>query len=617
MREVRIGVQWAPGRPTFAPRAVAAALMGALVLAVTAWSAPTPTDAATNYLLMPRSELLSRPTSGNAWSNLKAVAGGSLGTPNLCDQNEDHHLRTLAAALVFARTGSSAYGTKARAGVMAAIKTQTVGCSNAVLALGRQLMAYVLAADFADLSGANDSTFRSWLSAIRTRNIGGHATWYTLSRTHAVSANNWGAFAGASRIAASRYLGDNTDLSRAALVTRGFLGDRAAYKGFTMQLGSAGLSWSCLSAATYTPENKACTKSGINVDGAFVTDISRGGSLRWPPGDDGVSYQLETIQGMGLQVELLYRAGYTAAWDWSTKAMKRAAGVVTRSKASGGKGWNETNAARQMPWLLNKRYGTKIPTAESNMGRAIGFTDWLWGAGGGSTPSPAPGSLPVVTTPTVRLSTTSGVPTSGVPAVILWGLASSSDPLWKYQLQVKVDDGGFSSRTLSSARAKLYRTTLSSGHAYTFRVRAVDTAGRYGAWKSVGPKKGSTVSDASSTVQWAGSWSVASHTSFLGGKAHWTKSNGADVQAHLQRFRSGLGRSSRPDARQGQRLHRRQVRQDGGPEGLDVQGQAHRLRHGRATGYAYDRHQRPRDIRASDGLRRCVLRGATGLTSAA
>lgn len=531
MRETRIGVQWAPGRPTFAPRTVIAVLLGALLLAVSAPSAPT--NAATNYLLMPRSELLTRPTSGNAWSNLKAVASASLGTPNLCDQDEDHHLRTLASALVFARTGSASYGTKARAGVMAAIKTQTVGCSNAVLALGRQLMAYVLAADFADLSGANDSTFRSWLSAIRTRNIGGHSTWYTLSRTHSISANNWGAYAGASRIAASRYLGDNTDLSRAALVTRGFLGDRAAYKGFTMQLSSAGLSWSCLSAATYTPENKACTKSGINVDGAIVTDISRGGSLRWPPGDDGVSYQLESIQGVGLQVELLYRAGYSAAWDWSAKAMKRAAGVVTRSKASGGKGWNETNAARQMPWLLNKRYGTKIPTVESNMGRAIGFTDWLWGAGGGSappptpTPTPAPGSLPVVTTPAVRLSTSSGVPTSGVPAVVIWSLASSDDPLSRYQLQVKVDNGAFSSRTLSSAKARLYRTTLSSGHEYTFRVRAVDTAGRYGAWKTVGPKQGSAVSDASSAVRWAGSWSLAAHSSYLGRKAHWTKSNGA------------------------------------------------------------------------------------------
>ena len=80
---------------------------------------------------MSRSALMSRPVSGSAWTNMRNVADGSLGTPNLCDQDSNHHLRTLAAALVYARTGDRAYGTKARAGVMAAIGTQTVGCGNA------------------------------------------------------------------------------------------------------------------------------------------------------------------------------------------------------------------------------------------------------------------------------------------------------------------------------------------------------------------------------------------------------------------------------------------------------------------------------------------------------
>lgn len=48
---------------------------------------------------------------------------------------------------------------------------------------------------------------------------------------------------------------------------------------------------------------------------------------------------------------------YGSAWGWSSNAVRRMAGAVTRSKASGGTGWNETSLARQMPWLLNKRYG--------------------------------------------------------------------------------------------------------------------------------------------------------------------------------------------------------------------------------------------------------------------
>jgi hypothetical protein len=55
------------------------------------------------------------------------------------------------------------------------------------------------------------------------------------------------------------------------------------------------------------------------------------------------------------------------------------ADLVTRSKSGGGTGWNETTASRQMPWLLNRRYGMSIPRRSSGMGRAIGFTDWLWG----------------------------------------------------------------------------------------------------------------------------------------------------------------------------------------------------------------------------------------------
>jgi hypothetical protein len=55
------------------------------------------------------------------------------------------------------------------------------------------------------------------------------------------------------------------------------------------------------------------------------------------------------------------------------------ANVVTRSKAAGGTGWNETLSSRQMPWLLDRRLGMTLPRVLTGMGRAIGFTDWLYG----------------------------------------------------------------------------------------------------------------------------------------------------------------------------------------------------------------------------------------------
>lgn len=492
--------------------------------------------AASTYILMPRAELLSLPTSGTAWTGLKAVADAPLGTPNLCNQDSQHHLRTLAAALVYARTGIASYGTKARAGVMAALPTQIVGCNNATLALGRQLAAYVLAADFADLSGTSDTTFRTWLSAIRTKVIGGHSTWNSIKVTHQLAPGNWGAHAGSARIAADIYLGDTTDLAAAAKVTRGFLGDRSAYAGFTVNLDSDDLSWTCTgSAATYTPEDPACTRSGINLDGAIATDISRGGSLRWPPADPGIPYQLESIQGAGLQVELLYRNGYPDAWSWSNSALKRAAAIVTRSGAAGGTGWNETTASRQMPWLLNKRYGTSIPTRTSGMGRSIGFTDWLYGggaaptSGGSSGGSSSSTATPVISGPGLVLGPHS-VPAAGVPSLVRWGLLSSSNGVRRYDLQMSVDGKAYVSLALPTATATARWVTLATRHHYRFRVRAVDRSGRVGSWKVVGPRHAGIVSDASTAIVYRGRWGTASYATYLGRRVHYTRAAGATAR---------------------------------------------------------------------------------------
>lgn len=527
--------------------ALSIGLVVALLVTVAAWT--TSASAAGGYILMPRSELLARPVSGAAWANLKSVADGNLGSADACDINSDHHLRTLAAALVFARTGNAAYGTKARAGVMAGMASQKDGCSQAVLSLGRQLTAYVLAADFAGLSGADETQFRSWLSAIRTKNIGGHSTRTAITKTHLISVNNWGAYAGASRIAADLYLGDTADLAAASKVTRGFLGERAAYAGWDANLEANDVSWSCTGSAGFTPVNPPCTKNGINLDGGIAADISRGGSLTWPPQKTGVQYQLDSIQGLGLQVELLYQNGYPAAWGWSSSALKRMAAMVTRSDNAGGTGWNATNTSRQMPWLLNERYGTSIPTASSGMGRGIGFTDWLYGNGNPTSgppakppkppkpkptakPKPIPtppggGSDPVVNTPSLRLARKATTPAAGVPALVSWTLAGSKNGLRRYDLQIRLDNGPYRGVALTSAGTRARWVLLRRGHTYSFRVRAVDRSGRIGAWKAVGPRKGQNVSDASAAITWKGRWSAAKFKSYLGGKLHWTKAKGA------------------------------------------------------------------------------------------
>jgi hypothetical protein len=337
---------------------------------------PPPPRAEGDYLLMTKDELLALPTSGDAWAALVGFAGSDFGRADLHDQDSKHDLYTLAAALVFARTGDERYGQRARDGIMAAIGTERPGATNSILALGRQLGAYVLAADFIKLDGADDARFRTWLTDIRTKDLGGHGRWTTLIGTHEDSANNWGAFAGASRIAASLYLGDTADVAKATQVFRGFLGDRDSWNRFQPVEGSA--SWAC-DAKRYVPLNPPCTRNGIDLDGAIVRDIDRGGNLKWPPGRKGVAYTLEALQGLSLQAELITENGYGDAWHWSDDALRRAADFVTRSGDAGGRTWNRSEVSYYLPWLFNARYGLDLPTKPAGQGRILGYTDWLYG----------------------------------------------------------------------------------------------------------------------------------------------------------------------------------------------------------------------------------------------
>ena len=251
------------------------------------------------------------PTSGLAWAKLQSVANQPAGTPDLSDQEDDTNVRVLAKALVFVRTNRAKYRTE----VVDALKVVTYDNTEnggRALALGRELAAYVIAADLIDLTtydSALDADFRAKLRELLTKTLDGK----TLVETHEERPNNWGTHAGASRAAVAAYLGDAAELARTAQVFHGYLGDRASYAGFSY--GS--LSWQCDPDKPVGINPKGCMKDGHSIDGVLPDDMRRGGDFQWPP--EATGYPWEGLQGAIVQAEILHRAGYDT-WNWEEKS---------------------------------------------------------------------------------------------------------------------------------------------------------------------------------------------------------------------------------------------------------------------------------------------------------
>jgi hypothetical protein len=323
---------------------------------------PTPGVApAAGTILIDRATLLSLPTSGTAWQALKGRADLAAGTPNLSNQDDPNDVTALAKALVYARTGDTRYRDQVIAMLRGAVGTEYPGDA---LGIARGVAPLVLAAD---LVGWRDPSWMSWLGKLRTWPNPDRA--FSLVSMHEKRPNNWGTHAGAGRIAADLYLGDSADLARAAAVFRGYLGDRAAYAGFSF---GDDLSWQANPVVPVGINPKGASIGSTILDGIIPDDMRRGGS-RPVVGSDGVMYTWEALQGVLLQAELLRRAGYSA-WEWQDRAILRAFNRIHIL------GYPAEGDDRWQPWLLNRRYGTAFPQPSTTTpGKSFGYADWLYG----------------------------------------------------------------------------------------------------------------------------------------------------------------------------------------------------------------------------------------------
>jgi hypothetical protein len=118
----------------------------------------------------------------------------------------------------------------------------------------------------------------------------------------------------------------------------------------------------------------------------------------------------------------------------------------------------------------------------------------------------------------VQTITSTTVGGSTVPVTVTW---SGSDRGWgiaKYQLDRSTD--GKAWKRVLSRRTKTYAASLAPGHAYRFRVRAIDKYGNVGNWDYGNTFRPALVDDASASVVYSGTWAAVDDASARGGSLH-------------------------------------------------------------------------------------------------
>ncbi len=311
-------------------------------------------------------EIAKLPTSGAAWENLLGAAQQPTNAPNLFEQNDPTNVHVLAKALVFARLKEEKYRDEVMAALRAVLATQASSEAR-TLALGRELLAYVIAADLIDLhhhAPALDEQFRAKLKALRSTPFKER----TLISTHEQRPNNWGTHAGASRVAIAAYLNEADELQRCAQVFRGWLGEREAYSNF--KFGK--LAWQADSTQPVAINPKGARREGHSLDGVLAEEMRRAGKFAWPPPHE--NYVYEALQGALAQAVVLHRAGYNV-WEWGDRALLRAfAWLYDEAKfpARGDDAWQVH--------VVNHFYKINFPaTTPCAPGKNMAWTDWLYG----------------------------------------------------------------------------------------------------------------------------------------------------------------------------------------------------------------------------------------------
>ena len=238
-------------------------------------------------------------------------------------------LRVLAKALRYAREPDppvawKAEITQALIDVMGTEIDPATGLRTSSGALGQNLLAYVLAAEQVELGPPLSTSWAAWLRAqLTTTNSDGRS----LVTANERQATSIGLYAGATLLAAYRWLGDDAGVAHVAAVYRGWLGEREVYAGHDYD--PAELAWQGDPAAPRGVNAAGATitwdGTTYDVDGVLPEGMRRyeGGPAfvyPWP----STTFAFTDLQGATTQAWLLSEMGYADVWSWGDEALRRA-----------------------------------------------------------------------------------------------------------------------------------------------------------------------------------------------------------------------------------------------------------------------------------------------------
>ena len=152
---------------------------------------------------------------------------------------------------------------------------------------------------------------------------------------------------------------------------------------------------------------------------------------------------------------------------------------------------------------------------------------------------PADTTAPTTSAPLTGLrpgsQLSAGIPPD-IPVTTSWTATDPDDPVWRQELQVSVNGGGYAPVSLPSADASQATSTAVSTAQYEFRARATDSHGNLGGWTNGLPFTVDTAQETAAT--YTGAWTEHHSRTAWGGTTISTTSASATatINIYSQRF---------------------------------------------------------------------------------